>query len=597
MTRKPSSYPHAVVILSERTGVPDAPAFGAMGWGSESKDFLFPLPTQNVILSEQSESKDLLFLLPDRPAQQDFSPVNRTRRPRTLARTVRDFHLPRILLRILPLLALALLTHPAHAHLGSPDVYEEGNAGPYKLYVVVRPPQVIPGVAEIEVRSQTPGIDRIAITPIPLTGEASKHPPVPDAMKRPSSDAQFFTGHLWIMATGSWQVRFTVSGNQGAGVLSIPLPATAKATRKMQPALGILLACLGVLLLVGMVGIIGAAAREAQLPPGAEVPPARVRRSYIAMAVALVVLVAAIILGNKWWSAEAADYSDYIYKPLQMSATLDPGNILDLKLTDPGWLKQRKLDDFIPDHDHLMHLYMIRWPGMGVVFHLHPQPVATGDFHLALPTIPAGDYRLYADVVHANGFPETLVSSIKLPYIAGRALQGDDAEGTAAPLTWNGDESQTSNSYKLPDGYTMVWKKPAQLAAKAPEEFTFTLLDPNGQPPKDMALYMGMTGHAAFVKNDGTVFAHIHPSGSASMAAMMMAQSQNQSQNENQRGNSGTDMSSMPGMNMAESAPPNVVSFPYGLPSEGIYRIFIQMKHGNTVETGVFDAQVANAQP
>jgi hypothetical protein len=514
-------------------------------------------------------------------------PVMKRRRP---------LHLSRDLLRYLPLLVFALLTQPLHAHVGSPDVYEQGSAGPYKLYVVVRPPEVIPGVAEIEVRSETPGIDRINITPIPLTGEASKHPPVPDTMKRPSSDAQFFTGHLWIMATGSWQVRFTVAGNKGSGVLSIPLPATAMTTRKMQSGLGIALAFLGILLLVGMVGIVGAAAREAQLPPGATPPPARIRKSYVAMSVTFALLVAAGILGNRWWNAEASGYADYIYKPLQMNASLDPGNVLGLKLTDPGWLKQRKLDDFIPDHDHIMHLYMIRWPDMGVVFHLHPQPVATGDFQLVLPTVPAGEYRLYADVVHANGFPETLVSSIKLPYIAGRALQGDDAEGTAGPLKWNSDGTQFSNSYKLPDGYTMVWKKLASLTAKAPEEFTFTLLDPNGQPPKDMALYMGMTGHAAFVKTDGSVFAHIHPAGSSSMAAMMMAQAQNQLQSPpSSASNSG--IPKMPGMDMPQSTQPNVVSFPYGFPSYGTYRIFIQMKHGDTVETGVFDAEVSQAQP
>ncbi len=532
----------------------------------------------------------------DCPAQQDrveapgFSPVNKDRKERALALGSRNTK--RRLLQFLTLLACVLLAMPMYAHVGSPDVYEQGNAGPYRLFVVVRPPMVIPGVAEIEVRSETPGIDRIEITPIPLTGEASKHPPMPDTMKKPSSDAQFFTGHLWIMATGSWQVRFTVAGNQGPGVLSIPLPATALTTRKMQPGLGITLACLGALLLIGMVGIVGAAAREAQLPPGTEPPPARIRRSYVAMTVTLAVLVAAVILGNKWWGTEASGYADYVYKPLQMNASLQPGNVLDLKLTDPGWLKQRKLDDFIPDHDHLMHLYMIRWPGMGVVFHLHPQPVATGDFHLAMPTVPAGEYHLYADVVHANGFPETLVASINLPYIAGRPLQGDDAEGTAGPLKWNGDGTQISNSYKLPDGYTMVWNKPAKLVAKAPEQFTFTLLDPDGQPPKDMALYMGMTGHAAFVKTDGSVFAHIHPAGSASMAAMMMAQAQNQASSATPA----APATGMPGMDMSQSGLPNVVSFPYGFPSDGNYRIFIQMKHGETVETGVFDAEVSKSQ-
>ena len=538
-----------------------------------------------------------------------------------------SFSMQRWLSRLLLLLAFLFLVLPLHAHVGSPDVYEEGNAGPYKLFVVIRPPQVIPGVAEIEVRSETPGSDSIDITPIPLTGEASKRPPVPDGMKRPSTDAQFFTGHLWIMATGSWQVRFNVSGSKGTGVLSIPLPATAQTTRKMEPGMGIMLAALGLLLLIGMVGIVGAAAREAQLAPGDETPPLRVKRSYVAMAVTLVLLVVGVYFGNKWWGVEAADYSDYIYKPLQMNASLESGNILDLKLTDPGWLRQRKLNDFVPDHSHLMHLYMIRWPDMGVVFHLHPEaeggamrssvPDQMGnrlrpasdsdspksvDFRLVLPTVPAGEYHLYADVVHATGFPETLVSSIKLPYGEGRPLQGDDAEGTEVPLKWNGDGAQLNNSYKFPDGYTMIWKKPSRLTAKTPEDFTFTLLDLNGQPPKDMALYMGMTGHAAFVDTDGSVFAHVHPDGSASMAAMMMAQAQNQGAGAAQAngaptGSASSNMADMPGMDMSTSSASNVVSFPYGFPKEGTYRIFVQMKHGNTVETGTFDAEVARAQP
>jgi hypothetical protein len=84
---------------------------------------------------------------------------------------------------------------------------------------------------------------------------------------------------------------------------------------------------------------------------------------------------------------------------------------------------------------------------------------------------------------------------------------------------------------------------------------------------------MGMVGHAAFVKDDGTVFAHIHPNGTVSMAALMRAQGK---------------ADPMVGMNMG-SVIPNVVAFPYGLPSAGKYRIFVQMKRGGTVETGVFD--------
>jgi hypothetical protein len=511
--------------------------------------------------------------------------------------------------RLLVLLAFLLGASSARAHVGSPDVYAEGQAGPYRLSIVIRPPLVIPGVAEIEVRSQTPGIDRIRITPVPLLGEAAHHPPVPDTMQKPSGDSQFYTGQLWIMETGSWQIRFAVDGAHGAGMLSIPLPATAMATRKMQPGLGLLLAGLGCLLVLGMIGIVGAATREAKLPPGETVPPANRRRAAIAMSVTFAILVAALILGNVWWKSEASSYSSNIYKPLQMTPALLAGNVLDLKLRDPGWISQRKLDDFIPDHNHLMHLYLIRWPQMDVVYHLHPEPTASGEFQLPLPSLPAGDYHLYADVVHAQGFPETIVGTATFPAISGRALAGDDAEGAAAPVNAaasNAAQASVSSTgqanssmqqrFPLPDGYTMVWNKPRALTPKTPIDFQFVLLDPQGRPPADMGLYMGMLGHAAFVKTDGTVFAHIHPSGTMAMAAFMMANGpapNTSTPDPDANKPHAAGMDNMPGMPMPQGTLPNTVAFPYGFPSPGPYRIFVQMKHGATVETGVFDANVA----
>jgi len=504
-------------------------------------------------------------------------------------------------LLILIFAAFLFAAPAAHAHVGSPDVYAEGNAGPYKLFVTVRPPLVIPGVAEIEVRAEgegpdAPAISGIQITPIPLTGEASLHPPVPDQMKQSAQDKLFFTGALWIMASGSWQVRFIVNGNRGPGVLSIPVPATSSSTRGMQAGLGILLGGLGLLLVAGVVGIVGAAVRDAQLPPGAVAAAPGRRRAWIAMGIAFVVMLAAVWFGNRWWKSEADNYGRYVYKPLTMKAVLRPNQILYLKIKDPGWLSSRKTDDFVLDHDHLMHLYLIREPAFDVVYHLHPDQVAPGEFQLSLPSVPAGTYSLYADVVHATGFPETLVTQITLPEIAGRPLAGDDAKGLAQPIA-SPVSSNTcqanpaaSTRFRLPDGYTMVWNNPATLPPKTPQVFEFSLLGNDGKPAPDTALYMGMLGHAAFVKTDGTVFAHVHPSGTVSMAALMMAAAQNQPSLPN----SGT-MISMPGMampvsNQPSTALPNSVGFPYGFPTAGAYRIFVQMKHGQTIETAAFDA-------
>ena len=37
---------------------------------------------------------------------------------------------------------------------------------------------------------------------------------------------------------------------------------------------------------------------------------------------------------------------------------------------------------------------------------------------------------------------------------------------------------------------------------------------------------------------------------------------------------------------------PSVVSFPFGLPERGDYRIFVQVKRSGRVDTGAFDARV-----
>lgn len=526
-------------------------------------------------------------------------------------------------------LALCFGSVPAQAHVGSPDIYAEGNAGPYRLLVTIRPPQVIPGVAQIEVEEadpQAPEISSIEITPIPLTGEASKHPPVADRMKHSgkgaSADVNFYTGSLWIMASGSWQVRFKVNGSWGEGVLSIPVPATSSSTRGMETGLGVMLSILGVLLIAGVVGIVGAAAREAQLAPGAAPTAAGRTRAAIAMSAALVLMIAAVVGGKLWWDNEAGDYAKHVYKPLTMQATVDSNRTLHLSIQDPGWLKTRKVDDFVLDHDHLMHLYMIRQPGLDVVYHLHPDQVAAGKFNLVLPSIPAGAYSVYADVVHATGFPETLVTRLELPAIDGRALSGDDAKGTTLPIQpdLGGCPAKPAlgAQFRLPDGYSMTWTNASTLPAKTPEVFEFSLLDPIGKPAPDMAFYMGMVGHAAFVKDDGTVFAHVHPSGTVSMAALMMAAAQNQPSGpkkdamaampemENMGPDEAVIDSAKPGAKKAANAPeiatqpkpaasaiPNVVGFPYGFPTAGAYRIFVQMKHGQTIETAAFDACAA----
>src|SRR6185437_12599886 len=183
-------------------------------------------------------------------------------------------------------LVLAALAITAQAHVGSPHVYLDGKAGPYQLFVTVRPPLVIPGVARLEIRSQTPGVRDIRAVPLPISGPGAQFAPVPDTLKTSPQDPQFFTGSLWMMATGSWEVRLTVDGPQGKGVLSIPVPSAARTTRKMQLGLGALLSLLGIFLVGGVVAMAGAAVREAKVKAGTALNPEAKRRGRIAMSVA-----------------------------------------------------------------------------------------------------------------------------------------------------------------------------------------------------------------------------------------------------------------------------------------------------------------------
>jgi hypothetical protein len=470
-------------------------------------------------------------------------------------------------------LMLALLALPLAAHVGSPDVFFEGAAGPYKLLVTIRPPEVVPGVAEIEIRSLSPELRQLHILPLRLTRQA-QFAPVPDLARPTAEDSQFYTGALWLMATGSWQVRIDAEGSLGSGTLSVPVPALPQRVLAMQTVLAAILIPLVMVLAFGIVSIVGAYAREGTLDPGKMPTHDGIFRARRAMAIAAVIVGGALLLGWSWWNSEDGTYRKYVFKPLALKARVDGSRLL-LHLDNPQWLN-RSTGDLLPDHGHLMHLYVIRVPAMDLVWHLHPERNAEGDFAQQLPAMPAGRYALFGDVVHQNGLAETAVTQFDLQQVAGAALTGDDAAGTAPPVA---QASYSNLVSPLSGGYRMLWDRPvAPLHARQPYLFRFRIEDAQGRPVPDMQLYMGMLGHAAFVRSDFAAFAHVHPSGSVPMPALALTQPDNPDAGHT--------------MPMDETALPAEVSFPYGFPAPGDYRIFVQVKRGGTIETGVFDAQV-----
>ncbi len=497
-------------------------------------------------------------------------------------------------------LLVLCLAAPAFAHVGSPDVFFEGEAGPYHLFVTVRLPLVIPGVAEIEIRSESRDVREVRIVPLRLTGPGSQYAPAPDVAERSQSDPQFFHGSLWLMEGGSLQVRVQADGARGRGEVSVPVPSVAQRVLPMQRGLGVLLFALMALLAAGLVSIAGAGAREGDLEPGELPPPARVRRARRAMMLASVLVLGMIYAGRQWWNVVARSYVAGVYKPPHVSASLEPGGRLILRgvggavVLRPGWSAPKKaaLDDLIPDHNHLMHLFLIRVPEMDRFFHLHPAQTGAGVFAQDLPDTPAGRYQIFADIVHRSGFPETLVGEVELPNVTGRPLAGDDCEWSGAPLASSAEESSES---RLADGGRMVWDREASLHGaplkdNVPLSLRFRVEGQDGQPDRDLEPYMGMAGHAEIVRADRAVFAHVHPAGSVSMAALDLAGTGLLSNSDAPA--AAMAMGEQKQMAMPGAPLPAEVSFPYGFPQPGLYRVFVQVKRAGQVETGVFDLHV-----
>ncbi len=469
-----------------------------------------------------------------------------------------------------------LLAGLARAHIGASTVISDGVAGPYALRVVIRPPNVIPGRAEIDVRflQPVPAETRVSILPVTAT-LGLKGAPRPDQATSVAGDSSLRHGELWLMTSGSYSVHVDVSGPGGNGKFIVPFDAIAQQTLPMSRGLGTLLGGLGIVLLASGVVLASSGAKQSVLAPGNN-PGARDRRFVLVGAI-----VAAGILGfcavtlKRWWGYEAWTYRNVrVYRPTPLqTAVRNDGekNIVELVFPARDLTQEAPLA-FLPDHGKLMHLFVIREPGLDAFAHLHPVQVRTGVFDVALPPLPDGQYRVYADVTYENGFAETLTNAFVLP--ASSSLPA------VSHLAVDPDDSwfvPTNVSSEPP--IELERTSTAEVHAREPLSLSFRAVDRRGQPV-ELEPYMGMMAHAAVRRDDGSVFSHLHPTGTVSMASQEFFEQQVGLAN--------------PHAHHHHSAPIGVssVDFPYEFPRPGNYRIWVQVKVNGQVATKVFDLNV-----
>src|SRR2546425_3967365 len=91
-----------------------------------------------------------------------------------------------------------LLPIAAWAHVGSPNVFFEGQAGAWPLRVIIRPPAALPGLAQVDVRVATQGVTNVLLQ-ADLYASGHEATPAPVAAAPVAGETNVFNGALWLL--------------------------------------------------------------------------------------------------------------------------------------------------------------------------------------------------------------------------------------------------------------------------------------------------------------------------------------------------------------------------------------------------------------
>jgi hypothetical protein len=99
--------------------------------------------------------------------------------------------------------------------------------------------------------------------------------------------------------------------------------------------------------------------------------------------------------------------------------------------------------------------------------------------------------------------------------------------------------------------------------------------------------YLGMAAHGILLRSDDSVFIHLHPMGTAPLAASQAFAAKDRGDTNSAGRLIARPADAMPAMTLS-----NEFVLPYEFPKPGRYRLWVQVKPGRDVLTGVFDIEV-----
>jgi hypothetical protein len=126
----------------------------------------------------------------------------------------------------------------------------------------------------------------------------------------------------------------------------------------------------------------------------------------------------------------------------------------------------------------------------------------------------------------------------------------------------------------------LEWQSaPAGITQRQEVALRFVAIQPDGKPA-ELESYLGMAGHLIVLREDRSVFVHLHPGGTVSPAAQ---QRLSESAGIAPAGHEMTDMSA------------GALEFRYAFPQPGHYRLWLQVRVGGRIHTKAFDVPVSAA--
>jgi hypothetical protein len=461
--------------------------------------------------------------------------------------------------------ATVLLLPLLLGHLNSPHVFLEEDLGEYPAAITAHMPTAIPGEAELRLRLLDLRSDEnveVRIREWPPQGEA--YAPVWTEAESSKVDSRFFTAPIPLMEHGVWQVEVEVTGDRQGGKTRFPISARIAKPRTMDSRLGGTLIGLFVLLFVTLWQMLSALGREVHLAPGRDQDQKKFRGLLWAAIgwLSLGLFLAFTIFSWQNFNDKNIRLSGSPYKT-EINLAGEGARVgrpahFEFIMTDR---KGNPPEDLERDGEIWMHLLLVDRDGATTFTHLHPTMSRMGQFSWSFVPQREGVFEAYAELRRNGG------ESVTIPFEFNVEAGDPAAMPTALSLP---DTSSMQPAFgtlqvgrreaDLGDGYRLRFVEPGGTTLSAGDflHFRFEVQGPAGEVVPVEQSYDGNFARIWILKDDFETFATLVPGGTLA--------------GRNDR-----------------TAETGDLRLPYGFPSPGLYRVWLQLTVDDVVRTGVFD--------